>query len=258
MAEIYFLGTGGSVATPQRDNTSILFRTANEFILIDCPGSVAAKIRKLGFDPGSVRTVILTHIHPDHIYGLSSLVHSQMLIEGEIRVIGSEAAVDFSRRLLDLFGLRRRKIKTRVRFRSLGPGQTIRLPGSCLARTLAVPHHRSSLAYHFYLEEGRREVLFSGDTPVHKPLFEDARGIDCLVHDAAAPSRYFRRYPALARLHTPFLALGRWSQDAGVRLLVPCHFLAEAPSSPDEVRREIRRHFRGRLIVPQDFQSIRL
>jgi ribonuclease Z len=119
MAEIHFLGTGGSMATPQRDNTSVLLRTGNALILIDCPGSVTAKIRKLGFEPGQVTTVILTHIHPDHIYGLTSLVHSQMCFAGEILVMGSEASVDFSRRLLDLFGLRRRKIRTRLRFRVL-------------------------------------------------------------------------------------------------------------------------------------------
>jgi ribonuclease Z len=258
MAEIHFLGTGGSVVTPKRDNTSVLLRTENNLILIDCPGSVAAKIRKLGFEPGQVTTVFLTHIHPDHIYGLPSLIHNQMLIAGEVRILGSDAAVEFSRRLLDLFALRRRKIRTRVRFRSLRPGQTIRLPGASSVKALAVPHHRSSLAYHFYLGDEGREILFSGDTPVHEPLFADARGIDCLVHDASAPSRYFRQYPALSRLHTSFLSLGLWSESAGVRCLVPCHFLAEAACPAAEVRHEIRRHFRGRLIVPRDFQSIRL
>ncbi|MGB7296117.1 MAG: MBL fold metallo-hydrolase [Candidatus Aminicenantales bacterium] len=245
------------MATPRRDNTSLLLRTAGELTLIDCPGSVAAKIRKVGFEPGQVTTIILTHTHPDHVYGLPSLIHCQMLIPGEIRILGSEAAVRFCRRLLDLFGLRRPKIKTRVRFRALRPGQTVRLGRTSAVRALAVPHHHSSLAYHFYLEEGR-EVLFSGDTPVHKPLFEDARGIDFLLHDAGAPSRFFRRYPVLCRIHTSFLELGRWSQEAGVGCLVPCHFLAEASCSAAAVRREIRRHFKGRLIVPRDLQRIRL
>lgn len=257
MADIYFLGTGGSVATPQRDNTSLLLRTAGELILVDCPGSVGAKVRKLGFEPGQITTVILTHTHPDHVYGLPSLIHSQMLIAGEIRVLGSEATVHFCRRLLDLFGLRRRKIKTRVRFQALRPGQTVRLGKTAEARTLAVPHHLSSLAYHFYLDEGR-EVLFSGDTPIHEPLFEDARGVSCLIHDAGAPDRFFKKYPILYLIHTSFLDLGRWSAEAGIGCLVPCHFLAEAASSAAEVRCEIRRHFKGRLIVPRDLQRIRL
>jgi ribonuclease BN (tRNA processing enzyme) len=168
--------------------------------------------------------------------------------------MGSEDTVDFSRRLLDLFGLRRRKIRTRIRFRSLRPGQTSRLEGACSVRALPVPHHRSSLAFHFCLEDAGREILYSGDTPIHEPLFKEARGIDFLIHDASAPARYFKRYPVLSRLHTSFLALGRWSQKAAVQCLVPCHFLAEAPCPSAEVRREIRRHFRGQLIIPRDLQ----
>lgn len=257
MEEIHFLGTGGSVATPERDNTSLLLRANEELFLVDCPGSVAAKIRKIGFEPSGITAVFLTHVHPDHVYGLPSLIHGLMLIDGEILVIGSEKSVSFCRKLLDLFGLRRRKIRTRVRFRSARPGQIVRFGVGSAVRTLSVPHHPSSLAYHFFLKEGK-QVLLSGDTPVHRPLFEEAGGIDCLVHDASAPRRFFRKYPALSRLHTSFLDLGRRSQEAGVRCLIPCHFLAEADSSAAEARREIRRHFKGRLVVPRDFQSIRL
>jgi ribonuclease Z len=258
MAEIYFLGTGGWVATPQRDNTSVLLRAGAKLILIDCPGSVVAKIRKLNFDFREVSTIILTHVHPDHIYGLPSFVHSLILDEGEIRLLGSEETVAFARRLLDLFGLREKNVRTRVRFQALRPGQILRLDDALSLRGFRVPHHSSSLAYHLYLNEERKEIVFSGDTPVHRPLFKDARGIDYLVHEASAPSCYFKKYPRLCGIHTSSLDLGRWSQDAGVKSLIPCHFLADVWAVPTEVRAEIRRHFKGRLIVPRDLQRISL
>ena len=120
MAEICFLGTGGWVPTPQRDNTSVLLRAGGNLTLIDCPGSVVAKIRTLGFDPRRVSTILFTHIHPDHIYGLPSFIHSLILEDGEIRLLGSEETVAFARRLLDLFGLRGKNVRTRVRFIALG------------------------------------------------------------------------------------------------------------------------------------------
>jgi ribonuclease Z len=258
MTEIYFLGTGGWVATPQRDNTSVLLRAGAKLILIDCPGSVVAKIRKLNFDSREVSTIILTHVHPDHIYGLPSFVHSLILDEGEIRLLGSEETVAFARRLLDLFGLRKKNVRTRVRFQALRPGQILRLDDALSLRGFRVPHHSSSLAYHLYLNEERKEIVFSGDTPVHRPLFKDARAIDYLVHEASAPSRYFMKYPRLCGIHTSSLDLGRWSQDVGVKCLIPCHFLADVWAVPTEVRAEIRRHFRGRLIVPRDLQRISL
>jgi ribonuclease BN (tRNA processing enzyme) len=57
MAEICFLGTGGWVATPQRESTSILFRAGGKLTLIDCAGSVVARIRRLKMDPRSVSAV---------------------------------------------------------------------------------------------------------------------------------------------------------------------------------------------------------
>jgi len=258
MAEIYFLGTGGWVATPQRDNTSVLLRTGRQLILIDCPGSVVAKIRKLDFDPRKVSTIILTHVHPDHIYGLPSLVHSLILDDGEIGLLGSEETVGFARRLLDLFGLREKNVRTRIRFQALRPGQILRLGDALSLRGFRFPHHSSSLAYHLHLNVERKEIVFSGDTPVHRPLFSDARAIDYLVHEASAPSRYFKKYPRLCGIHTSSLDLGRWSQDAGVKCLIPCHFLADVWTVPTEVRAEIRLHFKGRLIVPRDLQRISL
>jgi ribonuclease BN (tRNA processing enzyme) len=112
------------------------------------------------------------------------------------------------------------------------------------------------LAYHIYLHAERKEIVFSGDTPVHRPLFQEARAIDYLVHEASAPMRYFKKYPRLYDIHTSSLDLGRWSQDAGVKCLIPCHFLADVWAVPTEVRAEIRRTFKGRLIVPRDLQRI--
>jgi ribonuclease Z len=256
MAEIYFLGTGGWVPTPQRDNTSILLRAGGKLVLIDCAGSAIARIRKLHFNPREVSTILITHVHPDHIYGLPSFVHSLILEEGEIRLLGSEKTVAFARRLLDLFELRGKNVRTRVRFQALRPGGLLRLNDALSLRSLRVPHHPSSLAYHFYLGREGKDLVFSGDTPVHRPLFEDARGVDCLVHEASAPDRYFRRYPRLYHIHTSALDLGRWSQDAGVGSLVACHFLAGIWSLPGEARAEIRRTFKGRLVIPRDGQRI--
>jgi ribonuclease Z len=256
MAEIDFLGTRGSVATSDSDNTSFLLRAGGEEFLVDCSGNVVQKIKKLKVEPRHIRAVFLTHVHPDHIFGLPSLIHSLMLEEGTIRLFGSAETMSFSRRLLDLFRLREKTMRTRVEFRPLRPGHKVRVTAALAVRALAVPHHPSSLAYHFYwLEEGK-EIVHSGDTPLHPPLFEDARGVDILVHEASAPSRFFRKYPILRSMHTDSRTLGRWSRKVGVRCLVPCHFFGEVEFSLDEIKDEIRRQYRGRLIIPREFRRI--
>ncbi|MEW5900022.1 MAG: MBL fold metallo-hydrolase [Acidobacteriota bacterium] len=257
MAEIFFLGTGGAVATPARDNTSFLLRCGEDLVLVDCPGSLTAKIQRLNLDPARVGSIVLTHTHPDHIYGLPAFVLARMLEEREIVVWGSAETVAFSRRLLDLFRLRGPTIKIRVRFRALRPGQKARLEDSLRLQAFPVSHLPSSLAYRFDFEDGKR-LLYSGDTPPSASLFEEAKGIDCLVHEASAPSRFFKRYPDLRRLHTSSLEVGEWSERVGVKCLIPCHFFGEIAFSLAEIRREIRNHFRGTLIIPRDGQRVML
>jgi len=258
MAEIIFLGTGGSIATPQRDNTAFLLRDTRSVVLVDCPGSVVQKLRKVKVDPREVSVVLLTHIHPDHVYGWPSFIHSLMLEEGEVRLCGSAESVDLARRLLDLFRLREKGVRTRVIFKRLEPGRENAAGEALTVKPLRVPHHASSLAYRFCFRNEGKEVVLSGDTPLHPPLFEEARAAGCLVHDCSAPSRVFRQYPALRRMHTNALDLGKQAQEAGVECLVPVHFLGEVGFSRAEIEREIRREFRGRLVIPEDFQRLKL
>jgi ribonuclease Z len=258
MSEICFLGTGGSVATAERDNTSFLVSGGGALILVDCPGGVIQKIKKLDFDPRKVDSILVTHIHPDHVYGLPSYVHSLMLEECQVRLFGSEETVLFCQSLLDLFHVREKDIKTKVEFFPMKGGECFELAGSTELTSFKVPHSPQSLAYHFSFKKEKKELIYSGDTPPFSSLFKEAEKIDYLIHDCSAPSRFFKRYPSLSTMHTNSLELGKLSQEAGVKCLVPCHFFGELEFSLSEVEQEIRKNYKGRLIIPKDFDRISL
>lgn len=256
MIEVCFLGTGGSFATEERDNTSFLISSEETLALIDCPGSIIQKIRKFNFDPRDITSILVTHIHPDHIYGLPSFVHSLMLDECIVRLFGSEETVNFCKKLLDLFHLRDKKIKARIKFISLIPGESFELGSSLYCNSFKVPHSPSSLAYHFHFEKEKKELVYSGDTPCNPFLFQEAAGKDYLIHDCSAPSRFFKEYPSLHTMHTHSLELGRLSQENKVKCLVPCHFFGELDFSISEIEKEIRKNYKGRLVIPKDFERI--
>jgi len=256
MSELYFLGTGGSVATPERDNTSLLLKLGQTLILVDCSGSVIKKIKKLNFDPIQVDSILITHIHPDHVYGLPSFVHSLMLEESLVRLYGSEETIQFCRKLLDLFRLMREEIKIKVEFISLKPGEKFTLSDSLEINALEVPHSSSSLAFHLFFKEEKKELIYSGDSPVHSSLFKEAEGRDYLIHDCSAPSRFFDKYPSLCTMHTHSIALGKLSQEARIKCLIPCHFFGELEYSLSEIEEEIKQNYRGRLIIPKDLEKI--
>jgi ribonuclease BN (tRNA processing enzyme) len=258
MTEICFLGTGGSVSTPERDNTSFLIKHDTDLVLVDCPGSVVQKVKKLDVEPADIRAILVTHIHPDHVYGLPSLIHSLMLTECQIDLFGSEITIDFCRRFLDLFNLLDPKIKCRVRFVSLDPDQDITLTESIACSANKVPHSESSLAFGFRFDTTGPSLFYSGDTPVFPPFFERAAGADYLIHDCSAPSRFFIEFPVRQTMHAHPVELGKAAQEAGIACLIPCHFFGEIEYSLDEIEHEIREHYSGKLIVPEDFMRIPL
>jgi ribonuclease Z len=258
MTEVSFIGTGGSVATVERDNTSLLIRHGHNLILVDVPGAAAQKIKKLGCVPGDVRSIFVTHIHPDHVYGLPAFVHGLMLQDMVLDLYGSARAVDFCRQLLDLFHLLGEKIKCRVNFIHVEPGDEFAIDESLRCKAGSVPHSQSSLAFLFSFPPEQIRLLYSGDTPAHPNLFRLTDSIDYLIHDCSAPSRFFVEYPSLKKMHTDSLTLGRLAQTAGIKCLIPCHFFGEIVYPISEIENEIRDNYKGKLIIPSDLMTIPL
>lgn len=258
MSEVCFLGTGGAAATRERDNTALVLIQNEDLFLVDCPGGVFQKLKKLDLNPRNIVAILVTHTHPDHIYGLPSLVHSLMLDELRIKLFGAEETIHFCRQYLDLFHLQEEKIRCRIDFITLGAEDGFDLSADLAGFVLPVPHKSSSLAFQFrFLTEGK-ELFYSGDTPIYKPLFKMAAGTDTLIHDCSVPSRFFEIYPFLPDMHTNALELGRYAQQANVKRLIPCHFFGELDYDISEVISEIQQNYTGELIIPSDFQMISL
>ncbi|MFW6160114.1 MAG: MBL fold metallo-hydrolase [Acidobacteriota bacterium] len=255
-AEIFFLGTGGSVPTLERDNTSLLLRLSECTFLVDCPGSIIQKIKKAGREPRDIHSLFITHIHPDHIYGLPALVHALMLEDCWINLFGSEETIEFCQRLLDLFQLRQEKVKCRLEFHPLQPGKKTMIVSGIYCWSTPVPHHSSSLAFQFIDELNQKNLVYSGDTPIFPPLLKKAVEADCLIHDCSSPSRFFDEYPELRKMHTNSLDLGRYAREYGIERLVPCHFFGEVDFSLTEIEEELRSSFQGIVEIPTDLCRI--
>jgi ribonuclease Z len=257
MREIGFLGTGGSFATADRDNASLLLPHEDGLLLVDCPGGVVHKIQKLGFEPAGLSAILITHAHTDHLYGFPGIFHGLMLRDGRIDVYASEETLAVCRALLDAFGLDGASYRMRAELHPVRAGAAFRLRGGAEVQAWSVRHHSSSLA--FRLEgRGRTAVFMTGDTPADPDLLAAARPFDVLVHDCSAPSRVFDRYPGLRAMHTSAADLGRLADAADVQTLVPIHFFGEVPFGLDEVETEIRHSYAGRLIIPRDFDKVTL
>ncbi len=110
---ITFLGTGSALTTSRRTNTSLLLQTSDaRSLLIDCSGTPSLAISRANAGAlATVRAVVLSHAHVDHVYGLPSLVHNiwlQSLPAGgaSLELLGPAEALKTALALVDAFGLR--------------------------------------------------------------------------------------------------------------------------------------------------------
>ncbi len=73
---LYFLGTGGSWPTPQRNTLSIGIRINDEAILFDCGESTQTSLMKSSLSLMKIKRIFITHFHGDHFLGLPGLIQT--------------------------------------------------------------------------------------------------------------------------------------------------------------------------------------
>lgn len=98
--KITFPGTGSAVNT-EDIGASILI---DDRILIDAPGGIPQVIRKFRKDLKKLDTIILTHLHGDHVFGLPFLLLEYIIEPREtpIYILAPSGAEDLFTRLIKL------------------------------------------------------------------------------------------------------------------------------------------------------------
>lgn len=258
MAEVIFLGTAGAVGSKKRDNTSLLVKEKEEKILIDCPGSPVVKLDKCNIDFRRISCIFFTHAHPDHIYGIISLLHSQYRLKNKLEIYGHLKVINIIKQLRKLFELGNTNQFPKIIFNSIS--SNLKEPFYESKNFIIFPfktkHKPESTGYKFIFKKGKISLVYSGDSAKSLKLETAATRCDYLIHDCFGPSKFFKQYPELNRMHTSSLTLGRIARSCKVRTLIPIHLAQEVEYSMDEVKKEITKNFKGEIILPNDFDRV--
>ncbi len=90
MIRIVFLGTSAGIPTSKRGLPAIVIKIHGDLLLLDCgEGSQRQMMTaKIGF--GSLKRILITHLHGDHVFGLPGLLHTFSLMnrEKELEIYG--------------------------------------------------------------------------------------------------------------------------------------------------------------------------
>ncbi len=153
MLDVALLGTGGMTPLPKRWLASLLVRFQGRLLLVDCGEGTQITLKLLGWGFKEISTILLTHLHADHVAGLPGLLltignsgrRDSLLLCGPPdlwRVVEGVRAI--APQLP--FELEWRELKSREQVDLAG------MEVSCLA----VDHGIPCLAYSLYVPRGRR------------------------------------------------------------------------------------------------------
>lgn len=256
-----FFGTAAAVPSPDRDNTALVFYSRGEAVLVDCPGSPYQKILKAGLDPLRVSSLIVTHRHVDHVYGIPSLAHSMGLAgrRGTLHVFALAETMKILQGFMDLFPLEA-KMPYRIELHEVPAKEGHPVLQAEGFRILSAPVRHGApnigLRVEYDSPEERGVVVYSSDTSPCPSLTALARGAHILIHEATFSHSEAAR--AAADGHTTGYQAGEVARQAGVKRLMLCHFGADLAGSLDELRREALQSFGGPVEIPEELKEYRV
>ncbi len=227
-----FLGTSGAVPSLRRDTTSLLFVAPDETLLVDCGGSPVQKLLLAGTRPERLARVIITHIHPDHAYGLPALIQNLLLMKRDapLAIACHEAHAGSLRALLDVFGLLDRPGLFPIHWEAVPARERVPVgrPGAFTVTASPSAHgSMPNLALRFEAP-GRGAVVYSSDTEPCEAVVALARGARTLIHEATFAAGSAERFG----VHSTAAEAGEVAARAGVQRLLLTHM---DPAHHDEV-----------------------
>ena len=250
---VVFLGTGGAL-NPDRYQAAMLVQTAGTSVLLDVGGGLGVVRRLLAcdVDPLSVRHIVLSHRHLDHVGGLEPLLMYMFYAAYrtgappppvDVHALpGSSAAIRASLAAADASA--DRVFGDRLTWRTPKVGEVVTVDGGATLSLVPVDHlPPGGEAGGCVVSANGARVVYSGDTRPCDALVEAARGADLLIHEVGGTQA---RAELLHRVgHSTAADAGRVAARAGVRALAIFHTPSAVWVSPEDLLAEARRHAPG-------------
>lgn len=256
MATLTFLGTSAALPTAGRANVVLALQPDESApgLLIDCGGDVYRALLRSGFGPDGIGDIFITHAHIDHIGNLPSLIESLRLggRTTPLRIHALPDVLDVAQRLVAAFDfeLTLDNWAYDVSFIPVRDGQQFSLAG-VPTRVAAVDHTVPCAGLRLELPSGA--FAYTSDTqptPSARVLGDSARVF-------ATECTYLSRDVAAARKakHSTAREAAEQAAACGAQTLVLVHV---GPWSPDDIRAEAAAVFSGKIVIPEDGDTLAL
>lgn len=246
MPKIITLGTSAALPHDARENTYLLLNGTSQSYLIDCAGSPVQRLGQAGLTLDRLEGLIVTHHHPDHIYGVPTLLSSLWLSgrQRPFRIYGPEKSIRALQAIGDLMEWDTWPNWMPVVYHSVPAQEGVIVLDEMEFHIIGSPgEHLTMMTLALRIESRQTGgvAVYSGDTGPCEAVVRLARGADLLIHEATGA------YEG----HSSAAQAGTIASQAQVGRLVLVHYPCseEAP----QMIQEAKEHFTGPVEVAGDF-----
>jgi ribonuclease BN (tRNA processing enzyme) len=240
---IILLGTGTAIPFNGRAQTGILVDTGAGIYLFDCGSGVINNLSCTQYQPADIDAVFLTHLHPDHVNDIVTLVAARSLLSCMNTVIyGPEETEQCIANLKRAYsGLEKNTSQSLI---TLKADDEVTLSGVHIHTYLTRHGQRSSIGYR--IECNNKVVVIPGDTAVTAQELMAADGADLLIHECSYPDGIDTPD------HTTPSALTEALTEKNIKKIVLVHLYQETYEVQDDVLRKISEGFTGDVCIGKD------
>lgn len=277
---VTLLGTGSPLPDPTRAGPSTLVKAGNTYLLIDCGRGVAMRLVGAGVPVPFVGTILITHLHSDHITDLNDIMTTRWIMSPAATPLsvygppGTQHVVDSLMEMLRLDHHYRTEHHQdlrngpglQVQVTEVNPGDSFTL-NEVLISVHKTDHRPVAPTVGYRIEYGGSSVAMAGDTVPCPELDVMCAKADIYVQSALRPElvrQVAQVFPALGGRFTDILdyhsSVEQAAQTAtrtGVKKLVMTHYVpAMQPGAEQEWIDIAAAHFSGEIIVGDDLTAI--
>ena len=276
--KVTLLGTGSPIPDPNRAGPCTLVQAGQQNIMIYCGRAAIMRLLGAGVLPGMVSTILITHLHSDHITDLNDLVTTRwimMPVNIPLKVVGpvgTRQVVDAMLTMLTLDeGYRhahhedlRANGPLTVDVVEVGAGETFAI-GEVSVSTHATDHRPVDPSIGFRIEHDGKVAALAGDTIpcaglddlcLNADIYVQTVISDDMVKQLATILPNSQRFLDILDYHSTVAQAGQTAARNNVKTLMLTHCVpAVQPGQEDEWIGLAKEHFAGTIVLGPDLTA---
>ena len=245
------LGISGALVDAQHENSYLAVEQEGRYWLVDCGGNAMGRLQRAGLDPLALQGLIITHFHPDHVYGLPAFLLGLYVMDIQrthprqqpLPIYARPEVLERVIALLELFQYQGWLKALPLSYREIAPQAGVKVAQDLSFKITATPTHHSipSIGVRFTSLQHKNAFAYSSDT---LPCFE----VEELARDATL---LFHEGEGAMHGHSTPADAGALATRAGVERLVIIHYPVK---NGEQVLQDVQSTFAGPVELAQEFK----